>query len=332
MAKVNIKYTCNILIIISILFFYITTCIMAEDAQSYYENGYQYFSQGDFQKAEENYQKAIELDANFEDANYWLGKVYRQIGQYDKAILQWIKVLKINPRNPYAFRYLNDSFRSTSRIQNGTANDYFDEGIKLLKIDNGIFINENMYNNHELLQVIPYFKKAIDLKADFVAAHYWLAEIYQALSKKISWQYTSMAINNFENAIQAEEKNRPNSFNRPSEYWYSYQELIAIFQSLGLNERKEGILEKLYEIKENPYKEILSNAGYSNLGYPDKIEIISQEDKLIEVWEFTEEGKKLRVVDKEIIGEEINDSMYKRQDALIINEGIEEDITEENES
>jgi tetratricopeptide (TPR) repeat protein len=53
----------------------------AQNAQEYYKNGYLYFSQGDYQKALEAYQKAIQLDPQFWGAYYWLGKVYEQLLQ-----------------------------------------------------------------------------------------------------------------------------------------------------------------------------------------------------------------------------------------------------------
>jgi tetratricopeptide (TPR) repeat protein len=326
MAKniLMIKNTYCIILIFFISFMLITVSGMAQDAQSFYQNGYQFFSQGNYQKAAENYQKAIDLDQDFEDAHYWLGKVYRQTGQHDKAVQQWIEVLRINPRNPYALRYLNESFRNTSRVQNGNANDYYNEGLKMLEVGDETFLNENSYSNQALLLSIPYFKRAIDLQSDFIAAHYWLAEIYQALAKKVSWQYTSMAISSFEKVIEIEEEKNLKVFERPSEYWYAHQELMLIYQSLGLNERRENLLSKLEEMKSAPYEQVLSEAGYSNFGYPDQIEIIKQDEDIIELWKYEEENKVFRVVNKEIVGEELSYDQYQENKGSQSEEFIEE--------
>jgi len=320
-----LKY--EVLLIIFICFIYISSPSSAQDARSYYQDGYQFFSQGEYQKAEENYKKAIEIDPNFEDAHYWLGKVYRQLGQYDKAVPQWIEVLKLNPRNPYAFRYLNESFRGTPRVQNGNANEYIGKALEMLEITDDAFLNRNRYNNLNLLQVVPYFKKATELKEDLTAAHYWLGEVYYALSEKISWQYTSMAINSFEKAIQIEE-GKTNSYQRPSEYWYSYQELLGILKSLGLNERRDNLLKKYQEVKSKPYQEILSKAGYEDFGYPDRIEIIKTNGKVIELWEYVGEKKTFRVVDKEIVGEEMAYIQHP-QEASVIEEYTEEEVVDD---
>jgi len=319
--KLKVIYYISIVLFISI--FYITFPGMSQDAQSFYQNGYQYFSQGDYQKAEENYQKALELNSDFEDAHYWLGKVYRETGQYDKAIRQWFEVLRINPRNPYSFRYLNESFRDISRVRNGSASDYYSEGLKMLEINDQAFLNENNYSSQALLLTIPYFKKAIDLQNDLIGAHYWLAEIYQALSKKVSWQYTSMAINSLEKVVEIEGKKNPYAFQRPSEYWYAYQELILIYQSLGLNERKENLLSQLEKVKTDPYQQVLTEAGYSNFGYPDKIEVVKQKGELTELWKYEEEGKTFRVVNKEVVNEELTQSEHSTKENILTEETIE---------
>ncbi|MDD3655376.1 MAG: tetratricopeptide repeat protein [Atribacterota bacterium] len=295
----------GISIIFTILLLVNSEYSFADDAQSYYQNGYQYFSQGDYKRAEENYKKAIELDPKFENAHYWLGKVYRQTGKYNNAITQWIEVLKINPRNPYAFRYLNESFRDTSRVRSGVAGDYFLEGLKVLEIEDDAFLNQDNISSYTLLSAIPYFKKAVELENSIIGAHYWMAEVYLTLSKKISWQYTSLAISSFEKVIGIEEQNNPFLFQRPSEYCYAYQELIQIFQSLGLNERKDNLLNQLKKAKSIPFEQALNNKGHSGFSYPDSIELIKTDSKeLIEIWRYEKEDKAFRIVNKEVVGEE----------------------------
>ncbi len=292
-----------ILLIFFLIYFSFSYC---QDAQSYYQNGYQYFSQGNYQKAEENYKKAIELSPDFENAHYWLGKVYRQIGQHDKAITQWMEVLKINPRNPYAFRYLNESFRDTSRVTSGVAGDYLQESLKILEIRSGdVFLNENRISSYTLLSSIPYLKKSIQLESSLISAHYWLAQIYLALSKKITWQYTSLAINSFEQVIAIVEEKNLSLFQRPSEYWFAYQELIQIFQNLGIKERKESLLNQLQQAKSRPYEIALNDAGYRDYGSPDSIVIVSTNfEEIVELWRYESKGKTFRVINKKVIGEE----------------------------
>ncbi|GAG13668.1 unnamed protein product, partial [marine sediment metagenome] len=131
MKKIFYKTSLSLLILFLILILG-GSIIYAQDYQTYYKNGYVYFLQKNYEMAEQYYKKAIELNPDFENAHYWLGKVYKQTGAYNQAIEQWKEVLRINTGNQYAFRNLISSFKSTSRVQSDEANDYLDEGIKII--------------------------------------------------------------------------------------------------------------------------------------------------------------------------------------------------------
>ncbi|MCJ7788953.1 MAG: tetratricopeptide repeat protein, partial [Candidatus Atribacteria bacterium] len=72
MEKFYLKISLSLLILFLILII-ISGAIYAQDYQTYYKNGYIYFAQENYEKAEQNYKKAIELNPNFENAHYWLG-------------------------------------------------------------------------------------------------------------------------------------------------------------------------------------------------------------------------------------------------------------------
>ncbi|PKP57479.1 hypothetical protein CVT91_10540, partial [Candidatus Atribacteria bacterium HGW-Atribacteria-1] len=144
--------------------------IYAQDYQTYYKNGYEYFLQEKYERAEQSYKKAIELNPNFENAHYWLGKVYKQTGAYDQAIEQWKEVLRINPGNQYAFQNLIGSFKSTSRVQSDKANDYLDEGIKIIGNPEEYLFKGSAPSVNSLLSAIPYFKRATSIKPNLLEA------------------------------------------------------------------------------------------------------------------------------------------------------------------
>ena len=58
------------------------------------------------ERAFQEFQKAIELDAEHEDAHYGLGVVYMELGNLKEAVGEFKRILKINPENTKAYRAL----------------------------------------------------------------------------------------------------------------------------------------------------------------------------------------------------------------------------------
>lgn len=77
---------------------------LAQNAQEYYKNGYIYFSQGNYEKALEAYQKSVELDPQYWDAYYWLGKTYEKLGNVSEAVKAWRVILIAQPLHKEAFQ------------------------------------------------------------------------------------------------------------------------------------------------------------------------------------------------------------------------------------
>lgn len=78
--------------------------VFAQTKEDYYRNGYVYFSQGDYAKALDSYQKALEMDPQFVDARYWLGKTLEKMGRFEEAVKEWRMVLIMAPRHRDAFQ------------------------------------------------------------------------------------------------------------------------------------------------------------------------------------------------------------------------------------
>ena len=72
--------------------------------------------------------------------HYWLGKTFRQTGQYDRAVTQWINYIK-NKLEILRFQYLNDSFRNTSKVTSDRSGDFLLAGLNLIEIQK-IFLDE----------------------------------------------------------------------------------------------------------------------------------------------------------------------------------------------
>jgi len=277
--------------------------IYAQDYQTYYKNGYEYFLQEKYEMAEQHYKKAIELNPDFENAHYWLGKVYKQTGAYNQAIKQWKEVLRINPGNQYAFHNLIGSFRSTSRVQSDKANDYLDEGIKIIGNPEEYLFKGDAPSVNSLISAVPYFKKATSIVPNLLEAFYWIGETYRVLGEKSTWQFNNLAIENYKKVIDIEETANSISFDHPSTYWRSYVQLAKVYRSLGLKDKEEKLWLQLEKVKSLPYQQALERKGYFGFGYPSRIEVRFEDGDKIENWSYPEKDIIFTVINGEVEGE-----------------------------
>jgi len=312
------------LLSLSLILILSSAIIYAQDYQTYYKNGYEYFLQEKYEMAEQYYKKAIELNPDFEDAHYWLGKVYKQTGAYSQAIEQWKEVLRINPGNQYAFQNLIGSFKSISRVQSVKANDYLDEGIKIIGNPEEYLFKANAPSVDSLLSAIPYFKRATSIEPNLLEAFYWMGETYQALGEKSTRQFNPLAIESYIKVIGIEEAANPISFDHPSPYWRSYVQLAKIYRSLGLKDREEKLWLQLEKARSLPYKQVLERKGYFGFGYPSRIEVNFKDGDKIENWSYPEKEIIFTVINGEVEGEK-----EKEPEQSEIETKAEESIPEE---
>jgi len=76
------------------------------DARTFYKIGNEHYEKGDFDKAIENYDKAIELNPEYEKAYYNRGLAFACKEDYDKAIVDIKKVIEIKPNFAEAYYIL----------------------------------------------------------------------------------------------------------------------------------------------------------------------------------------------------------------------------------
>jgi len=277
--------------------------IYAQDYQAYYKNGYEYFLQEKYEMAEQSYKKAIELNPDFENAHYWLGKVYKLVSDYNQAIQQWKEVLRINPGNQYAFQYLLGSFKSIARVQSDEANDYLDEGIKIIGNPEEYLFKGDAPSVNSLLGAAPYFRRAASIEPNLLEAFYWISETYRVLGEKSTWQFTNLAIENYKKVIDIEGVANPISFEHPSVYWRSYVQLAKIYSSLGLKDKEEKLWLQLEKARSLPYKQVLEGKGYFGFGYPSRIEVNFKDGDKKESWSYPEKDITFIVINGEVEGE-----------------------------
>jgi len=99
MKKTNILF---LLILLPALF---SCTSKTEQAKQFFNEGIAKTYKGDFESALKDFDKAIEIKADFFEAYYQRGNVKFNLRQYKEAIMDFDKAIEINPE--YADAYVN---------------------------------------------------------------------------------------------------------------------------------------------------------------------------------------------------------------------------------
>lgn len=116
------------------------------DADTYYNRGNSRYSIKDFSGAKEDYAKAYILDKNFLDALYSLACVRYDLGEYERAIIDFNNVLKVAPSQPKVLTLRASSYKALEKYKEAaidyntailvepSANHYYNRGVFLMDI------------------------------------------------------------------------------------------------------------------------------------------------------------------------------------------------------
>jgi len=148
------------------------------EANQWFEKGYDYDINKEYDNAIEAYTKAIQLDPNYAEAHYNRGLSYSSKGQYDKAVEDYSRAIIINPN--YTDAYYRRGRTYYSKVQYDKAIDDFN---KVISIDP---------NYHDPMYIGIYLNRYNQGNS---AIYYWCGMAYYH-----EGQY-DQAINNFDKAI-----------------------------------------------------------------------------------------------------------------------------------
>lgn len=140
---------------------------------------------GDFAKAAEQYEKALELDPQYVDAMTNLGVAYYSLGQLDKAIEQYTKAIEIAPGD--------------ADIRSNLAAAHVQK-------------NQSTGDPAELEKAVEQYEKAVELNPDLAEAHFGLGVIYALQGDN------ALAILAFERFLELDEGQDPMATSNAEEY------------------------------------------------------------------------------------------------------------------
>ncbi|NLJ50404.1 MAG: tetratricopeptide repeat protein [Candidatus Atribacteria bacterium] len=164
----------------------------SQDAETFYKNGYIYFSQNNYEKAKESYQQAIQIKPDYWDARYWLGKTYEMMEQIPQAINEWKIILQNQPGHLEAFKKWRTYAVSQVRMSNQERQNL--ENVFLYQ--NG---SPETYREKPWDIIIPY-GLAISRQNDFISA-FLAARLFRWVSSQISGLLSDQADMSYQKAL-----------------------------------------------------------------------------------------------------------------------------------
>ncbi|MCM8830993.1 MAG: tetratricopeptide repeat protein [Candidatus Omnitrophica bacterium] len=148
------------------------------EIQSYINNGIIYFNNKEYQKAIDEFKKALEINPNYYEAYLNLGYVETALKHYNKAIDYFKEVIKLSPSLVKAYvEIANIYFELTQKDE---AMFYYKKALEF-QPDNiealvGLGFVYNSLNKYSEAKEL--FKKAIDIRKDYPEAYYGLGLSY----------------------------------------------------------------------------------------------------------------------------------------------------------
>jgi tetratricopeptide (TPR) repeat protein len=155
---------------------------------AYLARGYAHAGTGELEKALQDFDKAIELDASYAAAYLWRGHSYFDLGEYEQAIPDYDRAIELDPEMSEAYLYL------------GHSHDWL--------------------GDYE--QSIQNYDAAIEIDPDYVYAYYWRGYTHA------EYGYVSLAIKDFTTAIELNREWAEPYYMRGSVYAMSGNRMQAI--------------------------------------------------------------------------------------------------------
>ena len=132
----------------------------SDDPDVFASLGYTYYLLKNYPEAEFYFKKSIETNKEYTKGYYWLGKVLYDSGNANEALAVWEDLLKIDPTNYNTMAQIEKVKKSQKDVND--PHFHYRSGIRY-------------YYIKDYSEAARSFEKAVSLKDDFIAAHYWLA-------------------------------------------------------------------------------------------------------------------------------------------------------------
>ena len=156
------------------------------DYKYYIDNGIYDIQRGEFESAVENINKSIEMKNDWEISYFYRGVAHQALENFDEAILDYTKALKINPKMADAYNNRAEIMLSRKDIENPDINKIISDFEKALELDdkfiNALFCMAAAYKKlGDYHKSLEYLERLLEIEPDAVHA--------KALKKLILQKY-----------------------------------------------------------------------------------------------------------------------------------------------
>jgi len=219
--------------------------------ERYIEEGLKYSNNNDFNKAIEQFNKVIKLNNKNDKVYFYLGNSYDNLGKHEEAIKSYKKAIDINPNYDDAYYNMGNTYNNLKQYKE--AIESYKKSIEINPNNDSAYNNMgSAYNNlKQYKEAIESYKKAIDINPNNDSAYNNMGSAYFIMGIKYDMlkQYKE-AIESYKKAIEID----PNFDLAYSRMGTTYGEL---------EQYKEAIksYKKAIEINPNDYQ------AYTNMGY-----------------------------------------------------------------
>lgn len=152
-------------------------------AKAYIYLGNVYQEEKQYNRASELFNLAIEFDPNSEYSYNVLGDIYSNLRDYKKAFDSYKKAIELNPEDGYSYDGLGDIYFDLKEYEKSF--EAYKKAIELNSKDavpyNGLGNVYSIFKEHK--KAIEAYQKAIELDSDFVAPYQNLADEYHEIKK-----------------------------------------------------------------------------------------------------------------------------------------------------
>ena len=197
-----------------------------QDFYYYAKRGLDYFSRNQYKQAIPEFNKAIELNPNYDELYLHRGCCYRRLNKFEPAIRDFNKTAELNPRNVLAYYDLGELY-SVGLRQQETAIQYYDKAIELNTYHRDSYLNRGYayLNLGKWERAIPDLNKSIEIQPSSLAYNN-LGICYHKLSR------FDEAIKSFDKALELN-PNYADVYNNRGNVYYDLSQFERAIQDFN---------------------------------------------------------------------------------------------------